>query len=91
MSMPNMDAAAARKPELAEVMGELHAAVCALRQATDLLVERISPLSRPANPVATGSEMPESCTAVTQDLRVEISDLHYITDLIYSAYMRVEI
>lgn len=90
MSIPRIDAAE-RKTELSVVMDELHTAISALRQATDSLVERISPLSRPGNPVATGSEMPESSTAVTQALRVEISDLHFITDTLNSAYMRVEI
>jgi len=90
MSMPKMDVGE-RQPELAVVMGELHAAVCALRQATESLVERISPLSRPVPPVDGGRDMPESSTAVTQALRLEISDLHFITDILNSAYARVEI
>lgn len=90
MSMPKADVGE-RQPELAVVMGELHAAVCALRQATESLVERISPLSRPEPPVEGARDMPESSTAVTQALRLEISDLHFITDVLNSAYARVEI
>ena len=90
MSMPKMDVGE-RQPELAVVMDELHAAVCALRQATESLVERISPLSRPGGTIEGARDMPESSTAVTQALRLEISDLHFITDILNSAYARVEI
>ena len=90
MSMPKANVVE-RQPELAVVMGELHAAICTLRQAAESLVERISPLSRPVTPVDGARDMPESSTAVTQGLRLEISDLHFITDVLNSAYARVEI
>ena len=90
MSMPKANVSE-RQPELAVVMGELHAAVCALRQATVSLVVRISPLSRPGSTAKGARDMPESSTAVTQALRLEISDLHFITDVLNSAYVRVEI
>lgn len=82
-----------RQSELVVVMGELHAAICSLRQATDLLVERIRPLSRTDSAQDSGRNVPvpESCTPVTQALRLEISDLHFITDVLNSAYARVEI
>ena len=90
MSTPKMNVSE-RQLELAVVMDELNVAICALRQATESLVERISPLSRPVTPVDGARDMPESCTPVTQALRVEISDLHFITDVLNSAYARVEI
>ena len=90
MSMPKANVVE-RQPELAVVMGELHAAVCALRQATESLVERISPLSRPGSTAEGARNVPESCTPVTQALRLYISDLHFITDNLNSAYARVEI
>ena len=80
-----------RQPELAVVMDELNVAICALRQATESLVERISPLSRPVTPSDGARNVPEGSTAVTQALRLEISDLHFITDVLNSAYARVEI
>ena len=80
-----------RQPELAVVMDELNVAICALRQATESLVERISPLSRPGNMVEGGRDVPESSTAVTQALRLYINDLYFITDILNSAYARVEI
>lgn len=90
MSMPiaNMSE---RQPELAVVMDELRAAICALRQVTESLVERISPLSRTDITPDSARVVHESCTLVTQALRVEISDLHSITDILNSAYARVEI
>ena len=90
MSMPKADVGE-RKSELVAVMDELNSAICALRQVTDSLVDRISPLSRPGSMVEGGRDMPESCTSVTQALRLEISDLHFITDVLNSAYARVEI
>ena len=80
-----------RQPELAVVMDELNAAVCALRQVTESLVERISPVSRPGGTIEGGRNMPESSTAVTQALRLYINDLYFITDNLHSAYARVEI
>jgi len=90
MSMPKATVSE-RQPELAVVMDELSAAVCALRQATESLVERISPLSRPGSMVEGGRDMPESCTPVTKGLRLYINDLYFITDILNSAYARVEI
>lgn len=90
MSMHKADVCE-RKAELVAVMDELNAAICALRQVTESLVERISPLSRPGSTAEGARNVPESCTSVTQDLRVEISALHFITDTLNSACARVEI
>lgn len=90
MSMPKTDVGE-RKSELVAAIDELDTAISGLRQATDALVERISPLCRTDNPADVGRNVPDSCTQVTQGLRVRISELHIITDILNSAYTRVEI